>query len=133
LLGILAVLWTFILGSAGLFLAWGELFTGHVAVYHNENLLHFNPLAILLVVLIPLMLAGRKWAMRPARIVMIAVVLCGLIGLLLKSFPFFYQCNWGMIALTLPPNLGLLCAMVCPRPCGVRKIFVGKRTQLPVN
>jgi hypothetical protein len=140
LLGILAVVWTLILGGAGLFLGWGEIFTGHVAIYHNENLLHFNPAAILLVILIPAVLVKQKWAMRPARIVLILVVAGGIVGLLLKTFPFFYQSNWSMIALTLPANLGLLVGMdrLCGHkialcPAGIFKLLIRKPTQLPIN
>jgi hypothetical protein len=138
--GAVAVLWTLLLGIAGLFLAWGETFTGHVAAYHNENLLHFSPLAIFLIVLIPAMLARKKWAMRPGWIVLSLIVASGIVGLLLKAFPFFYQSNWSMIALTVPANLGLLVGMyrLCGHsfgifPIGFPKLFVRKRTQLPIN
>ncbi len=140
LLAIIVALWTFLLGSAGLFLAWGELFTGHVAIYRNENLLHFNPLAIGLVVLLPAIVFQRKWALRPGWIVLLLVVACGLVGLGLKAFPFFDQSNWGMIALTLPANLGLLFGMgrLCGRDClPVRahfsKLWVRKPSGLPIN
>lgn len=111
-MGILGVVWMLLLGSAGLFLAWGELFTGHVAIDHNENLLHFCPAAIVGIVLIPAMIRGKHWAMMPGWLVLALVVACGGVGLLLKSFPFFYQSNWGMIALTLPANVGLLAGMI---------------------
>jgi len=107
LFGILAVPWTFLLGAAGCFLLWGELFTNHVAIYHNENLLHFSPLALPLVILIPWALRGKPWAARAARWLAAAVLLIGLAGLLLKILPSFYQSNWDMIAWTLPTNLGL--------------------------
>jgi hypothetical protein len=122
LFGVLAVLWTFLMGVAGLFLLWGELFTNHVAIYHNENLFHFSPLAFPLILLSPLMLRGRRWAGTVAWWLILAVVITGVAGLALKALPAFYQSNWDMIAWTLPTNLGLAWALwrIGQKKCRVR-------------
>lgn len=105
--GTLGVAWSMLISFAGLFLLWGELYTSHVAIDHNENILHFSPLAAGLIVLLPLLLRGGKRSSAAALSLALALVICGLGGLALKALPTFYQHNWDMIAWTLPTNIGL--------------------------
>lgn len=104
-----AMAWAFLLGGAGLLLIWMWLFTDHVAVRGNENLLLFNPLAIALVVLLPLACAGRAWAEQAAVGVTGLVVVTTLVAPLLKLLPVqsVYQFNTDLIAWTVPVALAL--------------------------
>ncbi len=105
--GMLGVAWSMLLGFAGLFLLWGEVYTSHVAIDHNENILHFSPLAAGLIVLLPLLLRGGRRTSAAALCLAFALVICGVGGLALKALPAFDQHNWDMIAWTLPANIGL--------------------------
>ncbi len=110
----LAVLWggwMLLLGFAGVFATVVWLFTSHVAAYWNENLWHFSPLAAPLIVLLPALALGRKWAGRPAAALAGAMVASGVIGLALKMLPMFFQANWDMIAMTLPAHVGVCWAV----------------------
>jgi hypothetical protein len=105
--GALGVMWSILISFAGWFLLWGEVYTNHVAIYHNENILHFSPLAVGVIVLLPLALRGGRRATAAAIWLVGALAICGVIGLALKALPAFYQYNWEMIAWTLPTNIGL--------------------------
>jgi hypothetical protein len=111
ILGLFGVLWMLLLGFAGWFLLWGEMFTNNPAILRNENLLHFSPLAIVGVILVPGLLGRKRWAMWPGRLLLVLLVLSGLLGVAIKFLPAFDQSNWTMIALTLPANIGLLAAV----------------------
>lgn len=110
-LGTLGVFWALLLGSAGTFLAWGCVFTRHWAVRSNENVLQFSPLALALVVLIPMALRGKAWARRAAFWVALACLASSGIGLIAKLLPGMWQSNWSMIALVLPALAGLTWAL----------------------
>jgi hypothetical protein len=100
-------LWTAFVGTGGLLLAFLWAFTNHSIAYRNENLLQLNPLALTLVVLVPALAFGARWAARPA--VWMSALIAGLavLGLLLKALPWFTQVNGAVIALALPAHLGL--------------------------
>ena len=106
---LLAWVWTLIIGVGGATM-FGFLFTSHVAAHRNENLLQVNPLALALVVLMPAMVLGYRWAYRPA--VAIAGVIAGgaVLGFLMQALPWFNQVNGEIIALALPINAGLAAA-----------------------
>jgi hypothetical protein len=101
--------WTLVVGILGCLLAflWG--LTDHAAAYHNENLFHFNPVALPLAVLFPALIyrpaqpAVRRWAPAAA----VAVAALSVLGLLLKLLPGMIQVNGELIALTLPVHLAL--------------------------
>jgi hypothetical protein len=103
----LGAVWALTAGVLGVVLAGLWLFTDHAAAYRNENLFHFNPLALPLTVLFPLLLyrPGRiqRWALAVAS----AVAALSLLGLLLKPIPWFFQVNGELIALALPVHLAL--------------------------
>jgi len=110
-LAVFSPIWMFVLGGAGTFLAGAWIFTSHVAVYDNENLFHFSPLALAMVLLMPALVLGRKWAGRPAWWIAWMMAISAIAGLLVKLLPMFYQVNWEMIALTLPGQFGLIWAV----------------------
>lgn len=103
----LVVVWAGVVGLLGLILAglWG--LTDHTAAYRNENLFQFNPLALGLVVLFPVLLyrPGRtdRWTAGLAAVVAGLAVL----GLLVKPQPWFIQVNGELIALALPVHLAV--------------------------
>jgi hypothetical protein len=102
--------WSLVVGLAGLVLAglWG--LTDHVMSRCNENLLQLNPLALLLV---PGVFAAVRDPARSRRVSRVALLLAGLslLGLLLKSLPWFLQVNGPIIALALPAHLGVAAAL----------------------
>jgi hypothetical protein len=103
----LGAAWLLVAGVLGVVLAglWG--LTDHAAAYRNENLFHFNPLALPLAVVFPVLLyrPGRvlPWAVWLAT----AVAALSVLGLLLKPLPWFVQVNGEIIALALPVHLAI--------------------------
>ena len=100
-------LWSLCSGMAGLVLAGLWLFTDHAAAWHNENLMQFTPLALALVVLLPLVALGRAGALRWAERIAMVMVVAGVAGILFKLVPGVRQVNAMLIALALPANIGL--------------------------
>jgi hypothetical protein len=102
----LATLWSLVSGAAGLALVFAWLFTKHYFMGRNENLLHFDPLSIAMVVLIPLSIYGLRAVWRTLKFAALIAVL-SLIGLVIQGIPFFDQRNGEIIALALPINLAV--------------------------
>ena len=100
-------LWSLLAGLSGVILAGLWLFTDHSAAYRNENLFQFSPLALPLVVLLPLAAYGRGRARRTARTLAAMLVVLGIAGILSELVPGTRQVNAMLIALALPANLGL--------------------------
>ncbi len=102
-----AACWSVLLGVVGLLLLGMWALTNHTIAYRNENLLHINPLALGLAVLLPALVYGPRRAARPAR--RLVVILAGLsvAGTLLKVLPSFPQDNWSLIAVLLPVHLSM--------------------------
>jgi hypothetical protein len=100
-------LWSLLAGLSGVILAGLWLLTDHSAAYRNENLFQFNPLALPLVVLLPLAAYGRGRARRAAQALAALLVLLGIAGILFKLVPGTRQVNAMLIALALPANIGM--------------------------
>jgi len=103
--------WSLIAGTVGVVLLGAWLFTDHVFWYPNANVLLFNPLLLVLGVLVlPLVVRAEplRWA------VTMGVVVAGLslLGVAVKVFSGVDQQNGEIMALTLPPNLALLGALL---------------------
>jgi hypothetical protein len=112
-------IWSLFAGVAGLILAGLWLFTDHTAAYRNENLFLFNPVALLLAVLVPLSALGRGRQVRLAQSVAAVMVGLCIAGILFKLVPGTRQVNAMLIALALPVHAGLwlgLRALRPPRP-----------------
>lgn len=107
----LAALWALLAGTFGVMLTGLWAFTDHAAAYANENLFQMNPLVLPLVLLVPALAYGVRWAARPALWLSFAVAALSLLGLLLKLLPGFFQVNGEVIALVLPVYLGLAWAV----------------------
>jgi hypothetical protein len=102
----LSAVWALLIGTGGLILV-GLLFTDHTIAHRNENLLQFDPLALPLVLLLPALAYGARWAARPARWLALAVAGISLLGFLLQLLPMLDQVNGNIIALVLPAHAGL--------------------------
>jgi hypothetical protein len=103
---VLATLWSLIAGVAGLALVFAWLFTRHYFMGHNENLVHLDPLSIVLVVLIPLSVYGGRAVRNAVKLAGFIAGLC-LFGFVAQGIPFFDQKNGEIIALALPINLAV--------------------------
>jgi hypothetical protein len=101
--------WSAIVGLLGAAVAALATLTRHVFTHRNENLLQFDPLALALVVLLPLVLLRRRSGRAAGllRGVAVAVAALSVAGLVLKVFPAFYQQNAEIIALALPAHLAM--------------------------
>jgi hypothetical protein len=102
---IVTISWVIATGIAGAVLAGLWFLTDHTAAYWNENLFFYNPLALPLVVLLPLVLFGMQRAARPAMVFAGAVVGFTALGLVLQ--PLLPQVNGDLVALATPPNIAL--------------------------
>jgi hypothetical protein len=103
---LLATVWSLVAGAAGLALviAWG--FTKHHFMGRNENLLHFDPLLLGLVVLVPLSIYGLRGVSKAHKLAAVIAALT-LLGFVLQGTPTFNQKNGEIIALALPMNLAV--------------------------
>jgi hypothetical protein len=101
-----ALLWSLLVGLAGLavLLAWTT--TRHVFWFRNENLLLVSPLALWLAVLAALSLVRDRW-IYPAAICAAVIALLSAVALILKGVPGFTQDNTAVILLVLPANFAL--------------------------
>jgi hypothetical protein len=102
----LATLWNLVAGIAGVALVFAWLFTKHYFMGRNENLLHFDPLSLALVILIPLSIYRLRGTSRAVKLAGYIAVIC-LLGFVLQGAPFFNQKNGEIIALALPINLAV--------------------------
>jgi hypothetical protein len=99
-------LWSFAAGVLGLVLTLLWTATHHVFAHRNENLLLFNPVWLVLAVLIPLYYA-RGAANRATRAFALAGAGLAVIALVLHVVTLSSQENWPVIALGLPPALAI--------------------------
>jgi hypothetical protein len=104
---VLTVPWLLFAGIAGLVLLglWGV--TDHAIAYRNLNLLQLSPLALPLVVLVPALAFGKRWARRGAVRLALVVAALSVLGLLLEVLPWFHQANGEMVSLALPVNCAI--------------------------
>lgn len=109
-LAIVGAVWGAVAGIIGivLLLAWAA--TRHTYWYRNENLFHFSPLALALLVLLPLALARPRW-WPTAKLAAYGVAALSAIGAVFKFMPWMMQENWALVLLALPINLALAWAV----------------------
>lgn len=117
-----SMLWSLTAGIAGWALVFAWLFTKHYFMGRNENLMHFDPLSIALVVLIPLSIYGSRGVSKALRFAGF-IALLSLFGFVLQGIPTFDQKNGEIIALALPINLAVWWT--------VYRLTVYRRTSLP--
>lgn len=102
----IATLWSLVAGLAGTALVIAWVFTKHYFMSRNENLMHFDPLSVVLAVLIPLSVYGLRGVSRAIKLSGFIAAL-SLFGFVLQGIPFFDQKNGEIIALALPLNLAV--------------------------
>lgn len=115
-LGLAGASWGLVAGVLGAILLALWTLTDHEFAWSNENLFQANPLALGLVVLVPLAVARlgdpRGGAVaRAALIVAAALAALSLAGFVLHPLPVTPQANLGIIALALPVHFGVLYAL----------------------
>lgn len=108
--GMLFAIWSFVAGILGVILTLLWSVTDHTFAYRNENLLLFNPLWIVLAVLVP-MTAVKGRLSRTTRWLTFVLAGLGLIALLLHVIRLSHEANGDIIALSLPPILALAWAV----------------------
>jgi hypothetical protein len=100
-------LWLLLAGVGGVTLLLLWLLTDHSIAYRNENLLQLSPLALPLVVLLPALAYGKRWAGKWAVRLALAVAALSVLGFALQALPGVDQGNGEIIALALPVNVAL--------------------------
>lgn len=104
--GTLFAVWCFAVGCLGLILSLLWSVTDHTFAHRNENLLLFNPLWLVLAVLVP-MTAVKGRVSRVTRSLTFLVAALGMVALLLHLIGLSRESNGEMIAFALPPTLVL--------------------------
>ncbi|HEX8359713.1 MAG TPA: DUF4105 domain-containing protein [Longimicrobium sp.] len=102
-----AGLWLTFAGTGGWILAGLWTLTDHAIAYRNENMLQLSPLALPLVVLLPALAYGARWAARPAWLLAAAMAALSVLGFVIQPLPGIDQVNGWVIALAMPVNLAL--------------------------
>ncbi|HEV3049754.1 MAG TPA: DUF4105 domain-containing protein [Longimicrobium sp.] len=100
-------LWLLFAGTGGVMLLGLWTLTNHQIAYRNENLLQLSPLALPLVLLVPCVAYGARWAARWGWRLTAAVAVLSLLGFVMQILPGLDQRNAQIIALALPINLAL--------------------------
>ncbi|HZG42725.1 MAG TPA: hypothetical protein VEY93_07165, partial [Longimicrobium sp.] len=100
-------LWLLFAGVGGFVLVYLWAFTNHSIAYGNENMLQLSPLALPLILLVPCVAYGARWAARPAWVLAAAVAALSVFGFVAQVLPWLDQRNAQVIALALPINLAL--------------------------
>ena len=103
----LATLYSLVLAIAALIGLWFWVFSAHWAAWRNENLFAYSPLAVPLVVALPMMARrGGRWG-TVAVALAAAIAASTLLGVAVQVLPQFDQANGEPLALVLPINLAL--------------------------
>jgi hypothetical protein len=100
-------LWLLFAGAGGLILLGLWTVTDHAIAYRNENILQLSPFALPLVLLIPALGYGARWAGKWAVRLAFAVAALSVLGFVLQILPWLNQANGYAIALALPVNLAV--------------------------
>lgn len=103
---LVGTIWSLFAGLAGVLLLFLWFGTDHMVSSQNENVLLFTPVSLALVVLIPALTLGRTWGRSALRVALV-IVGFGVVAVLAKLLPGFFQPNQPEIALLLPIHLGL--------------------------
>ncbi len=98
--------WSLVAGLLGVVLSILWVATDHAFAHANENLLLFNPIWLLLVVLLPLALLTGRAARATQRTVILVTALVG-VGLLAHLVHLSSQSNLALVGLALPPALAI--------------------------
>ena len=122
-----AAIWSLLAGLLGVILTLLWTVTDHVFAHANENLLLFNPLWLVMVVLLPVYFwSGR--AERLTRSASVALMVLCVIALAAHATGLSAQDNLPIIGLALPPALAI--AVVTARPRGAAGRQIGNRPRM---
>ena len=112
-IGVIAVGWHAAAGVSGLLLLAAGLFTRHVFMGQNPNVLLATPVSLALAVLVPLTLAwpARERLRRAVRALAVLATACALAALALRFVPSLAQENRPLLALALPIHGALALAL----------------------
>lgn len=102
-----SALWLLFAGTGGWVLLGLWTLTNHQIAYRNENLLQLSPLALPLVLLVPCVAYGARWAARWGCRLTAAVAALSVLGFVMQVLPGLDQRNAQIIAVALPVNLAL--------------------------
>jgi hypothetical protein len=106
--------WSLVIGLLGVVLTILWTVTDHAFAHRNENLLLFNPLWLLLVVLLPLaLMSGKTWSF--ARRLALAVAVLDVLALLAHVVLLSRQSNLALVGLALPPAVAIAWTMTRAR------------------
>jgi Domain of unknown function (DUF4105) len=105
--GLLVGVWSLVVGFLGCFLLYVWLFTDHVVAHRNENIFQCAPWALALGGLGFAVAFGSRRATLAALRLAVAGMLLALLGWGLKADPSFHQHNAALMALLLPPWVGM--------------------------
>jgi hypothetical protein len=122
-----SALWLLFAGFGGVILLGLWVATDHAIAYRNLNLFQLSPFALPLVLFLPALAYGARWAARWALRLSLVVAAMSVLGLLLKVLPWFHQVNGEMIALALPVNLAV--AWAAWRLAGAPPVVVTARAR----
>jgi hypothetical protein len=111
---IVLCVWCTVAGVLGLLLTILWTLTDHIFAHHNENLLLFNPLWLVLAVLVAITMSSGR-AARWTRIFAIGLAGLAVIALLAHLVTLSAQNNLAVIALALPPALAIAWVSRLPR------------------
>ena len=103
----ISILWSGLVGAAGIMLAFLWWFTDHATSAQNENLIHANPIGLVLAIALLAVVFRARWARPSARVLAVGMAGLSLLGLVLKVLPAMFQVNGEVIVLLLPAHIGL--------------------------
>ena len=118
LFGVVVAVWGLAVGFVGCFLVYAWAFTDHVVAHRNENIFLCAPWAVVLLGLGVGVALGWRRATLAALRVAVAAMLFALLGWGLKAHPAFHQHNAALIALLLPPWIGMSIGLLHARHGG---------------
>jgi uncharacterized membrane protein len=102
-----SILWSVLVGAVGIMLAFLWWFTDHATSARNENLLHANPIGLVLAIALLAVVFRAQWARPRARWLAVGMAGLSLLGLVLKVLPAMFQVNGEVIVFLLPAHIGL--------------------------
>ena len=111
-IALLGATWHGVIGSAGMLVLFLGLFTRHVFMSRNLNLLLATPASLALMLLFPLAVRrASPRVVRAARSLSVLVASCAVAALLAHLFPGLAQQNAPMLALSVPVYAALVFAL----------------------
>jgi hypothetical protein len=105
--GVIAGIWSLVIGLVGTIMMLLWAFTDHTVTYRNENLMQANVLSLFLLGALIAMALGSAWGRRAGARVSLVIAGLATVGLVMQVLPGLDQSNGEMIALLLPPHTAI--------------------------